>query len=54
MSKKSQKLLIVLLCVICFGAGVSVPIILNKSASSDSKELDKLDTIYSIEKLLLA
>ena len=32
MSKKSQKLLIVLLCVICFGAGVSVPIVLNKTA----------------------
>lgn len=48
MSKKSQKLLIVLLCVICFGAGVSVPIVLNKTASSDSKEREKLDTIYSI------
>ena len=48
MNKKSQKLLIILLCVICFGAGVSVPIVLNKATSSDSKEREKLDTIYSI------
>ena len=48
MSKKSQKLLIILLCVVCFGAGVSVPVVLNKTTSADSKEREKFDTIYSI------
>lgn len=48
MSKKSQKLLIILLCVACFGAGVSVPVILNKTTAADGKEKEKFNTIYSI------
>ena len=42
MSKKSQKLLIILLCVACFGAGVSVPVILNKTTAADGKEKESL------------
>ena len=30
MRKKSQTILITLLCIACFGAGISVPAILNK------------------------
>ena len=48
MSKKSQKILIVLLCIACFGAGISVPMILDHTSSVDSKEQKKFDTIYSI------
>ena len=48
MSKKTQKLLIVLLCVVCFGTGVSIPLILNHTKTSSGKEQDKFDTIYSI------
>lgn len=48
MSKKSQKLLIILLCVACFGAGVSVSVILNKTTAADGKEKEKFNTIYSI------
>lgn len=48
MSKKSQKILIVLLCIACFGAGISVPMILDHTSSVDSKEQKKFGTIYSI------
>ena len=48
MSKKSQKILIVLLCIACFGAGISVPMILDHTSSVESKEQKKFDTIYSI------
>lgn len=48
MNKKTQKLLIVLLCVVCFGAGVSVPIIMDMSKSNTSEEQKKFDTIHSI------
>ena len=47
MNKKTQKILIVLLCFVCFGAGVSVPMILNKTQSK-STEQEKFETIYSI------
>ena len=48
MNKKTQKLLIVLLCVVCFGAGVSVPVLINPTKGSQSEEQDKFDTIYSV------
>lgn len=48
MNKKTQKLLIVLLCVVCFGAGVSVPVLINHAKGSQSEEQDKFDTIYSV------
>ena len=48
MNKKTQKLLIVLLCVVCFGAGVSVPVLINHAKGSQSEEQNKFDTIYSV------
>ena len=48
MRKKSQTILITLLCIACFGAGISVPVILNKKTTGNSKEQEKFDTIYSI------
>ena len=48
MRKKSQTILITLLCIACFGAGISVPVILNKTTAGNSKEQEKFDTIYSI------
>lgn len=47
MQKRTKKLFIVLLCVLCFGAGISVPVILGNS-SSNSEEQTKFDAIYSI------
>ena len=49
MRKKSQTILITLLCIACFGAGISVPVILNKKTTGNSKEQEKFDTIYSIQ-----
>ena len=40
--------MITLLCIACFGAGISVPVILNKKTTGNSKEQEKFDTIYSI------
>ena len=48
MRKKSQTILITLLCIACFGAGISIPVILNKKTAGNSKEQEKVDTIYSI------
>ena len=48
MRKKSQTILITLLCIACFGAGISIPVILNKKTAGNSKEQEKFDTIYSI------
>ena len=41
-----QKGLILLLCVACFGAGVSVPMLIEKAKGIDSQEFSKLETVY--------
>lgn len=43
MRKKSQTILITLLCIACFGAGISVPAILNKKTTGNSKEQEKFE-----------
>lgn len=48
MRKKSQTILIITTRLACFGAGISVPAILNKKTTGNSKEQEKFDTIYSI------
>ncbi|MCI9041875.1 S41 family peptidase [Dubosiella newyorkensis] len=45
-----QKGLILLLCVACFGAGVSVPMLIEKAKGIDSQEFSKLETVYSLLK----
>lgn len=47
MEKRAQKIFVVGLCFICFFAGISVPLVLNKS-DSKSEEQEKFDNIYSI------
>ena len=43
-----EKGLIVGLCVVCFGAGVSVPLLMEKAQRKDTGQFEKLETIYDL------
>lgn len=43
-----EKGLIVGLCVVCFGAGVSVPLLMEKAQIKDTGQFEKLETIYDL------
>lgn len=47
---RKEKTLIVALCIVCFGAGISVPLLVQKGKGVNSQEFTKLETVYDLMK----
>ncbi len=47
---RKEKTLIVTLCIVCFGAGISVPLLIQRGKGVDSQEFTKLETVYDLMK----